>query len=194
MRDEDSVRLLQELKEGNEEAAQVLFDRYVQRLVALARSRLSARMRRRVEPEDIVQSVCRSFFRHAQEGAYTLPEKKSLWSLLAAITINKVRGQVEFHTAKKRAFQLEVSAIGTRSAYAMPPEALAQEPAAEEAEVILEELGEAMGSLDPLGRQIFELHLAGVPFDEICTEVQRSGRTVRRALEKVRKDLEQRLL
>ena len=194
MRDEDSVRLLQELKDGNQEAAQVLFDRYVDRLVALARSRLSTRMRRRVEPEDIVQSVCRSFFRHAQEGAYTLPEKQSLWHLLAAITINKVRGQVEFHTAKKRALQLEVSVAGARSGYSVVPEALAQEPAAEDAEAILEELGGALGALDPLGRQVFELHLAGVPFDEICAEVKRSGRTVRRVLEKVRKDLEQRLL
>ena len=40
-------------------------------------------------------------FRRAGDN-YVLERQGDLWRLLAAITINKLRGQVKFHTAKKR--------------------------------------------------------------------------------------------
>ena len=52
--EQDSVELLARWKRGDETAATELFDRYVNRLISLARSRLSERMQRRVEPEDVV--------------------------------------------------------------------------------------------------------------------------------------------
>ena len=70
---------------------------------------LSDRMRRRVEPEDVAQSVYRSFFRKAEDDRYVLEKSGDLWKLLAAITVSKVRGQVEFHTAKKRGVYTEES-------------------------------------------------------------------------------------
>ena len=69
---EDSVELLDRFRDGDDEAAHELFNRYVDRLVALARTRLSAQMKRRVEPEEVVQSAYRSFFRKAGEGKFTL--------------------------------------------------------------------------------------------------------------------------
>lgn len=46
---------------GQSEAATAIFDRYVARLIALARSRIGAKLGRRVDAEDIVQSAYRSF-------------------------------------------------------------------------------------------------------------------------------------
>ena len=53
---------------GDEKAADDLFDRFVDRLTALARDRRSPKLARRVDPEDIVQSAFRSFFRNARGG------------------------------------------------------------------------------------------------------------------------------
>ena len=61
--DENSINLLQRWRDGDEAAATEIFERYVNRLCGLARTQLSQRMQRRVEPEDIVQSAYRSFFR-----------------------------------------------------------------------------------------------------------------------------------
>ena len=109
MRDDDSARLLQDWRNGDEGAASRLFERYVERLIGLARSRLSSRMQRRVDAEDVVQSAYRSFFSKAGTGRYTIEEGARLWPLLAAITLSKVRKQVEFNTAQKRNVSQEAS-------------------------------------------------------------------------------------
>src|SRR5262245_5216743 len=62
--------LLARWRNGDQQAAAVLFHRYADRLVALAKSRLSARLASRVDPEDVVQSVYRSFFVDARVGRY----------------------------------------------------------------------------------------------------------------------------
>lgn len=177
---------------GDQQAAQELWDRYVSRLIGLARVRLSDRMKRRVEPEDVVQSAYRSFFRKAGEGKFTLNKSGDLWRLLATITVMKVRGQVEFHTAQKRGIYAEASADG-KSEYRVSPEAIVEEPSPQDAAVIIEELEAAMQDLAPLQRKIFELSLQNLSEAEIAEEVQRSGRTVRRTLQQIRDDLEARL-
>ena len=69
--DDHSARFLRQWKEGDESAAEELFNRFSERLVALARSRLSEKLARRVGPEDVVQSAFRSFFREAANDRYS---------------------------------------------------------------------------------------------------------------------------
>ena len=66
MSESSAHQLLERIREGDEQAATELFDRYVDRLIELARSRLSPKLARRLDPEDVVQSACRSFFRLAR--------------------------------------------------------------------------------------------------------------------------------
>ena len=68
----ESQQLLERVRSGDKDAAEELFERYVDRLIELARKRLSPRLARRLDPEDIVQSACRSFFRLARAGRYEL--------------------------------------------------------------------------------------------------------------------------
>lgn len=194
MNDETSVDLLKRWKDGDEAAAAELFDRYVNQLCGLARNRLSERMKRRVEPEDIVNSAYRSFFRKAGDDQYTLSKSGDLWKLLAAITINKLRGQVEFHTAQKRGVYAEESLATTRSTMGIGPQAIASEPTPEDAAAVVEELETVMADLTPIQRTVLELALQNKDEAEIAEAIQRSGRTVRRALAEIRDGLEQRLL
>lgn len=189
---EQSIKLLQRYRDGDETAATEIFERYVNRLCALARTRLSNRMQRRVEAEDVVQSAYRSFFRRAGDQ-YALEKQGDLWRLLAAITVNKVRGAVEFHTAKKRGVYLEES-MAAESTLRVQPEIVSEEPKPEEAALMVEELSDVLANLDETQRTMIELSMQNLSVEQIAEKIQRSERTVRRTIQKVREDLEARLI
>ena len=159
----DSIALLKRIQDGDEAAATELFDQYVGRMIALAGSRLSAAMKRRVAAEDIVQSACRSFFRNAAAEKFEVQQPGQLWGLLAAITINKVRDQAKFHTAQKRNLSAEMSVNASRSCYGIMPSTLVQEPTTEEVVELREQLSRVLNSMPPLKRSIFELYLQNQP-------------------------------
>ncbi|MEL7499203.1 MAG: sigma-70 family RNA polymerase sigma factor [Planctomycetota bacterium] len=193
MSDEQSIDLLQRWRNGDDSAATEIFERYVNRLCALARTRLSNRMQRRVEAEDVVQSAYRSFFRRAGEH-YAIEKQGDLWRLLAAITINKVRGQVEFHTAKKRGVYLEESMMADQSMIHVSPEVISEEPKPDDAAAMVEEISDVLAGLDDTQRSIIELSMQNQSVEQIAQTIQRSERTVRRTIQQVREDLENRLL
>lgn len=191
---DDSVQLLDRWRKGDEDAAAELFRRYVDRLLALARSRLSERMQRRVEAEDVVQLAYGSFFRRTSEQQYTLEKSGDLWGLLAAITITKLQQQVEFHTAKKRRVYAEESQHGSVSAFGIHPQSVMRDPTPADAAAMIEEVKSLMNELEPVQRQIFQLALQNESVETISEKVHRSCRTVRRVLQIVREKLEQGLL
>src|SRR5215213_3826967 len=98
--------LLFRLKGGQQDAATQLYMRYAQRLRALVRSRCSSQLSRRLEPDDIVQSVFRRFFRRVLQGDYDVPPGEELWGLLLVIALNKIRTEEAFHRAGKRDVRL----------------------------------------------------------------------------------------
>ena len=61
---------IRELQGGNQAAAQQLWERYFQRLVRLAKQKLSHRLRRHVDEEDVALSAFKSFFRGIETGCY----------------------------------------------------------------------------------------------------------------------------
>jgi hypothetical protein len=70
--DFDDQPLLNSCRKGDEDAARELFDNYAERLLLLVRRRLSQRLASRFGPEDVLQSVFRTFFRRAQQGQFSL--------------------------------------------------------------------------------------------------------------------------
>lgn len=184
--DATSIDLMARWRDGDEQAADELFHRYAHRLVALAHTRLSAKIARRSNAEDVVQSVYRSFFVNARAGRYSLERSGDLWRLLVAITLHKLRGQVERHTAEKRSIHQEQTA----GDFGLPAAVLAEEPSPAEAAALADEIEEVMNRLEPLQRQILELRLQGYNLEEIANAVQRSIRTVKRGLSDIRHQLE----
>lgn len=168
-------------------------NQYADRLLALARSRLSRKLSRRVDPEDVVQSACRSFFRHAQSGRYQPGDGDDLWRLLAIITIRKSAQHVRRHTAKRRSVRQEDSAGDGGPLQMIAPEAMAREPTPKEAAALLEETQLMMQCLSQLHRTILELTLQGLSVDEVAERAECSERTVERALKLARVNLENRL-
>ena len=172
-----SIDLLQAFRTGSESAAAELFDRYVDRLTGLARARLSARLRRRIDPEDVVLSTYRSFFVAARRGRYELAQSGDLWRLLARMTLNKLARQAARHQADKRSVADEAS---------LPATPLSRDPTPDEAVALADELEALMQGLTPLPRRVLELRLQGHTHEEIAADIDRTTRTVRRMLSEIR--------
>jgi RNA polymerase sigma factor (sigma-70 family) len=79
-----------QLREGDQEAAQQLWERYFRRLVGLARGQLANGPKRMADEEDVALSAFASFCRRLEEGYFPrLTDRDELWSLLVTITQRK---------------------------------------------------------------------------------------------------------
>jgi RNA polymerase sigma-70 factor (ECF subfamily) len=179
------------LREGEEEAARQIFDRFACRLIALARSRLDSGVRQKVDPEDLVQSAYKSFFVRFADGQFELQNWDSLWAILTVITLRKCGHEIEYYRAACRDFTREtrptVAPDGSESSW----HAIDREPTPSEAAMLTETVEILMRKLDERERRVLMLSLQGFEVQEISHQIGRTERTVRRTLEKVRTLLEQ---
>jgi RNA polymerase sigma-70 factor (ECF subfamily) len=191
MADETSfVQLLARVKAGDQDAAAQIFERYSGRLRALARSRLGRRVLAKVDPEDIVQSVCRSFFVRHAKGQFEFDGWNGLWALLATITLRKCGQKVNYFQAIRRDVRREQPATPSPDDSAASWQAIAREPTPSEAAILVETVQEMMRGLEGHQRDVFELALQGYSVAEISDKVGYSRRTVQRVVERVRRRLE----
>ena len=179
-----SCELVERWRAGDQEAARLLFDRYVDRLAALARQRISLRLAARVDAEDIVQSVFRTFFGRLREGQYHITDQEDVCKLLVRITVHKTLRQVEFHCAARRDPGQETP-LGDQPQERLM-ELLGHEPSPEAAVTFLDRLEHFLNQLRPQERQILELRFQGHSNEEVAAKLGTSDRKVRRVVERVR--------
>jgi RNA polymerase sigma-70 factor (ECF subfamily) len=172
--------LLRRLRAGSEDAATELYVRYARRLRALARANTSAHLARRVDAEDIVQSVFRIFFTGASQGLYDVPAGDDLWKLLLVIALNKLRGEGVFHRAAKR--DVRVTAELDRLEPAAEPED-GEDFTTNFLRLVVRD---TLERLPPAEREMLELRMEGFEVAEIADHVGRSKRTVERSLQQAR--------
>ncbi len=188
--DDTSAELLARYRDGDESAATAMFQRYVERLTLLARSRLSLKLAARTDPEDVVLSAYRSFFVGAQRGQFSLRRSGDLWRLLVSVTLHKLYRVAKHHTAEMRSVDLERH---LDQGLEVTSPALSREPTPDEAITLAEELEAVMSRLDSFAQRVLELRLQGERILEIAEETGRSERSVRRALCAIRRQLVQRM-
>src|SRR5690349_7055785 len=95
-------RLLAELRAGDPSAAARVVESYARRLVALARKHLDRRILGKEDPEDVLQSVFKSFFHRVGAGQFRLDSHDDLWALLVSLTLHKCGHRVEYFRAARR--------------------------------------------------------------------------------------------
>ena len=179
-----NAELLTAWRDGDERAADVLFQRYVVRLTALARARLSRRLARRVDPEDIVLSAYRSFFIGAREGRFQPGADDDLWPLLVTLVLRKTTKQVRHYATDRRQMTKEES--GLEQAL---NEKIANDPSPEDAALVADEVQHLMSGLDGRAREVVVRQLQGDDTAQIARELGCSERTIRRIAERVRTQL-----
>lgn len=171
-------------RKGDENAARQIVERYVDRLVVLARRRISQRLASRVDPEDIVQSVFRTFFVRLKEGQFTFADQDDLCKLLVRITLHKTLRQVAFHKAAKRDPNMETEQGEHHREQLMA--LLDKEPTPEAEVAFVDQLESFLSLLRPQERKILEMRLQGYSNDEIAQELGIYDRKIRRVIEHVR--------
>ena len=179
--------LIDRLRRRDDRAAAAVFDRFAQRLIALARTRLDERVRGKVDPEDVLQSVCRSFFARQLAGQFELANWDNMWSILTLITIRKCSNQNHHYRAECRDVAREVNL--SDSAVAAVTAAFARDPEPTEVIAMTETVERLFRDLPPRDREIMTLHLEGDSIAEISTKVDWAERTVHRCLNRIRKRL-----
>lgn len=184
--DNEFERLIDRLRRHDEGAASEVFHRFARRLIALARNQLDSWIRTRVEPEDVIQSVFRSFFTRFEAGQFQLGNWDNLWTVLTLITVRKCANRTAFwHTAKR---DLQREANLPRQGDPLE-HALARDPTPAEAAILSETVERLMQKAPEQDRSILTLHLQGCDIAAISAQVRRSERTVRRTLERMRRML-----
>jgi DNA-directed RNA polymerase specialized sigma24 family protein len=174
---------IQRLKAGDRAAAQPLWEAYFHRLVALARARLRACVRRAADEEDVALSAFGSFCRRAEQGQFPrLEDRDDLRKLLFVLTVRKAIDQ-----ARREGHEAQVRSL--------------EDLADREAEQVLgRELTPALAAqvhdayrqlLDQLGnetlRSIARLKLEGYTNAEIATRLGCVVPTVERKLQQIRR-------
>jgi RNA polymerase sigma-70 factor (ECF subfamily) len=184
------ARLMNRLRSGEDEAAREVFERFAGRLVALARSRFNQLLARKVDPEDVVQSVFKSFFVRHRQGKLDVGDRGGLWNLLTLITLRKCADRAEYFLADRRDAAREATGADGGDAPEAWLVALDREPRPEEAVILAETVEHLFRDISAHERPILELSLQGYTAPEISVQLGRAERTVRRLREHIRKRLE----
>ena len=176
------------VKEGDQDAAHVLYTRYVQRVFGFVDSNLGAKLRISTDAEDIVQSVFRSMFRGVQAGNYEVEPGSTLWNLLAVISLTKLRRRALHQNAQRRDVERLVSL-----------QTVAEGEAMDVMDVSTDDflnicIREIMQKLRPADREILLLRIQGFTVSEISEQMSLSDRTIARRLRTSRMHLASLLL
>ena len=173
--------LVRLLRSGEQAAATDLYERYSDRLLKLARSNTSANLAPRFDPEDVVQSVFRSFFRRVSQGAYDVPAGEELWRLLLVLSLNKVRALAKHHRAQKRS--VDVTLTGEDYSDLVTQFATPDPQPRQILEMVIDRV---LGEMPEAQRSIVEQRIQGESVTNIAAKTKRSKRTVERVIKKFR--------
>ena len=179
-------RLIQGLRSGDGQVMREFWEQYGDLLYRVAEKNLAAGLRRRVGPEDVVQSACRTFLRRARGGEFQLADSEGLWRLLCAITLTKVREHTRFHLRKKRGLDQEIHlAPASAESGAGGFDAVDPPPTPAEAAEFADFFQQALAGFDDEERQVVDMKLQELTNEEVAERLGSSERTVRRILKRV---------
>jgi RNA polymerase sigma factor (sigma-70 family) len=179
-------RLINGLREGDPQVVREFCEQYGASLHEVAEKYVVGALRRRLGPEDVVQSACRTFLRRARDGQFQLADSENLWRLLCAITLAKFREQSRYHLRQKRGLDREVQPArtpGEESTGRFDP--ADPQPTPAEAVEFADQLRQLLASFDDEEQRVVELKLQEYTNEEIAERLQCSERTVRRTLKRV---------
>jgi DNA-directed RNA polymerase specialized sigma24 family protein len=186
------TRWIDELRGGDDGAAEALWDRYFARLIGLAREQLAGTPRRMADEEDAALSAFYSLVAGVQQGRFPdLGDRDGLWRLLAVITVRKARGQVRYLRRDRRGGgrpvlgEADLAAVDgmERGLDVIADPGLVPDLAASLAEECRRRL-DALG--DGLKQQVAILAMEGYTDPEIARRIGRSRATVARKLADIR--------
>jgi RNA polymerase sigma-70 factor (ECF subfamily) len=173
---------LRRLKADSSLAAFELDEKYRSRLCRLVEQKMNERFRRKEDPEDVVQSAFRTFYRRKSLGEFSIDSASDLWRLLETITVHKLLKHVEKLNAKKRNAGCEEYLNGDILQ--------GREPSPDEASKAADLIEKVLEGLDESYVKVFHRRLQKYTEDEIAAELGCTRAFVRAKLKRIRDRLE----
>jgi DNA-directed RNA polymerase specialized sigma24 family protein len=191
---EEITQWINQLGHGDQQAAQMLWQQYFDKLVRYARHKLDGIPRREADEEDVALSAMQSFCRGmAAHRFHELADRQDLWKLLLTLTARKACAQKRRHYADKRgagAIRGESvfrEAAADQSADRGIGQVLGTEPTPELAHMLAEDCHRLLDSLgDETLRRVAIWTLEGYGPAEIAAKLGCVRRSVERKLERIR--------
>lgn len=173
-----------QLKAGNRDAAQELWERYYRRLVSVARKHFSGSGA--ADGSDIAQSAFASFYRAAEQGRFPqLSDRTELWKLLMVITQRKIACRLRYENRQKRR---PTPGDGRGSVDPIDlAEVAARDPTPDFCVAAIESMRELLDRLsDSTLRALALLKMEGFNNEDIARRLDCSVSTVERKLRRIR--------
>ncbi len=188
------TRWINDLKGGELDAAQPLWERYFADLVRLARARLRATPRTAADEEDVALSAFDSFCTGVARGRFPrLDDRNDLWRVLVTLTGRKAADQALRERCQKRGggrvrSEAELAGGGPEGDANPFGQVAGPEPTPEFAAMVAEEYRRLLKTLgDETLRQIALGRMEGDTNGEIAARLGCSLRTVTNKLTLIRK-------
>lgn len=180
---------IDQLSEGNGEAASQLWQHVCLRLQEFARQRLDVQTRRRYDENDAANSAFHSLCCGLADGRLEAKNRDALWGLLAVITSRKIAAQRRYGDRQKRGGGAERGDSGFAEFGHSGINAICGcQPTPD----ILVEVSESCDHLldalpDETMKKVVLLKFEGATNREVASELNCTQRTVERKLERIRR-------
>ena len=189
------TQYIEDLKQGDPDAAQQIWERFLERLIRVADRKLKGSPRKAMNEEDVVQVAFAQFFKQVQDGRFSrLDDRGDLWQILVMLVDRRAKDQIR----KQITIKAGGGKVGTETVFivldnsrvdqgiAKVPDA---SPTPEMAVEFTEQFKELMAGLqDDSYRQIAMLKMQGYKVAEIVEATGLPLRTVERRLKKIREE------
>lgn len=185
------AELVERWRAGDEDAATILHERYLTRLLNLVGRHLADKFNSRLDPDDVVQSVFRSIFRLTREGRFEFEGDSDFWKLLLTMALNKVRNTVRHHQAGKRTPEVESISTSADGVDGYIVNRLSSQPTLQEIVSFTDMLEQVLQQLDPDQQLLIQYRIEGYTQKEIAQKLGVDDRTVRRMFSSIRSRGEQ---
>ncbi len=156
-----------------------IIDNYSTRLTRFVEKNLPNRLRRRVDPEDIVQSVLFRILQSPKARLHLQRNPERMWGKMAHHALDQIRALVHFHSKDRRDIRREKG--NGRETFKIDD----HEPGPFSLASFRDSFDHCLEHLPERDRAILKSFLSeGVPMTELARQVNCSPSTVRRALAK----------
>jgi RNA polymerase sigma factor (sigma-70 family) len=177
---------LSRLREGDDEAARIIWDRYFHQLMQEARLLLRSHPKRACDEEDVAISAFQSALHAIEEGRFqALADRRDLWKVLLVVTERKAHDRIAYDTREKRDIRrdLDEAALAGSGSYPALTAVPDPEPDPAVAAELVDTLRELLSRLPQEEyRHIACLRLEGNSNEEIAQRLGFTLRTVQRKL------------
>lgn len=182
------TQMLTHLKDGDEEAAQAIWEHFFSRVVSLARSKLATHAKREMDEEDIAMSVMKAMYFGVQEGRFRkLNDREDLWQILCMLTSRKSANAWRRQKSKGLVGESAISGPSTGDVNRYGLQHIVEAaPDSGYIDSLNQECRERLEALDERLRQVALLRLHGFSNQEIAQKIGRSHKSVERYLKTIR--------